>query len=122
MKLFKPQVQLTKITEASVPDDYYIHVVTFTDWTNYREDGYTIGEMEEDGTLPVTVKAIQDENIIDLNYLTPVVHTIKLGAVEFPTGGGIVKVTFDDGTQSAGNGKKNIARTIDTEEDARPIP
>lgn len=121
MILYKPQVQLTKITDVSEPDEYYVHVITFTDWTNYRADDYSIGELDEYGTLPVTVRAIQDENIIDFNYLTPVVHTIKLGAVSFPTGGGLVEVTFDDGTQSAENGKKVIARTVDADEDSRPL-
>ncbi|MCB0593680.1 MAG: hypothetical protein H6557_26055 [Lewinellaceae bacterium] len=121
MILFKPQVQLTKITDVSEPDDYYVHVITFTDCTNYRADGYSIGEMDEYGTLPVTIRAVQDENIIDFNYLTPVVHTIKLGAVSFPSGGGLVEVTFDDGTQSAENGKKGNVRPVDAEEDARPL-
>ncbi len=121
MKLFKPQVQLTKITDATEPDDYYIHVITFTDKTNYRADGYSIGTMDGNGVLPVTVKATLDEHIIDLPYLTPVVHTIKLGNVSFPSGG-LVEVVFDDGTQGSSEGKKSNARPADALEDSRPLP
>lgn len=120
MKLFKPYVELTKITDANEPDDYYIHVVTFTDKTNYRADGYSIGTLDQNGVLPVTVKAILDENIIDFPYLTPVVHTIKLGDVSFPSGG-LVEVIFDDGTQSSSEGKKGHVRDMDAEVDERPI-
>lgn len=121
MKLFKPQVQLVKVTDAISPDEYHLHVVTFTDMSNYREDGYWVGTVDQSGVLVVKVKAILDGSIMDFPYLTPIVHTINLGALAFPGGEGFIEVIFEDSMRGPNTGKKNIVRTVDADEDSRPI-
>lgn len=85
MKLFKPQLQLAKESEmqddGSFRDHYYLHVVTFTDKTNYRAEDYQIDDhnLASKGVINVRLYINADMEIADLNYLTPVVHTLDLG-------------------------------------------
>lgn len=121
MKLFRPQIQLAKLTDVAGPDIYYLHVITLTDFTNYVPSGHVVGTMDLDGTLPITVSAVIDESVPALRYITPIVHTIELGPLEFPLEGGLIEVTFDDGSRGTTNGKKNVARSVDADEDAKPF-
>ncbi|MFM9950628.1 MAG: hypothetical protein ACKV1O_22005 [Saprospiraceae bacterium] len=121
MQLFKPHAQLIKITDANNPDQYYLHVITNTDLTNYEGDGFSIGTLDQNGILPVTVKLTINQSIAGFEYITPVVHTIDLGYIAFPNGTGSVEVTLQNTAGGSGNGKKNIVRTVDADEDSRPV-
>lgn len=113
-----------RLVDTNLPDEFHIHVVTWADKTDYVADGHTIGGLSGD-TFSVTIKAKKDSNIRSFDYLTPIVHTINLGEISFPNGDGFIEVYFDKdtggATKVAGNGNKNGARTIDADEDARPI-
>lgn len=85
MKLFKPQLQLAR-ESVEQPDEsfryhYYLHVVTFTDYTNYRAEDYDVdtSALETEGVINVKVYVYPDPDIPNFKYLTPVVHTIDLG-------------------------------------------
>lgn len=121
MKLFKPQVQLFKTITLDGPDHFYLHVVTNTDVTNYREDGFEVGTIV-DNKLVVVVRAIPDQSIPDLFAETPVVHTIDLGVLDFPAGEGDIEVIFDRGDRDGNDDNKTTVNTTDAVEDSRPIP
>lgn len=98
MKFYHPQLQLTRETLIGQPDAYYLHVVTFCPRTSYRADGVEFpgfgpnNETLEEGVYKVNVKICQDAALPDLEYITPVVHTISLGSVAFPEGEGWFEV------------------------------
>ena len=85
MKLFKPQIQLAreseKQTDGSFKDHYHLHSVTFCDRSNYRvsEEDSVIEPLNTEGILNVNLYIYPAPDIVDLNYLTPVVHTVDLG-------------------------------------------
>lgn len=86
MKLFKPQLQLARESEEQ-PDGsfryhYYLHVVTFTDRTNFRAEDFVVNmsALETEGIVNIRAYVYPDPEIPDFHYLTPLVHTIDLGA------------------------------------------
>lgn len=94
MKFFHPQLQLTRETALDAPDAYYLHVVTFCPRTSFRADGYETPGFHPDNesVYKVKVKLLQDAALPDMEYITPVVHTIALGSVAFPEGEGWFEV------------------------------
>lgn len=132
MKLFKPQLQLAKESEmqddGSFRDHYYLHVVTFTDKSNYREADYDInpGQLQSKGIIDIKLYIRQDNDIVDLNYLTPVVHTLDLGTPvekgeEFMIKVDVVKGGPSRDPGSGGSAGSGQTGSSDADEDGRPI-
>lgn len=86
MKFYKPQLQLARTNVLS--DDgvfatqYTLHAITLCRRTGFRADGHTVGDEVENGILSVTLRIRQDADLPDLEYITPVVHTIDLGDID----------------------------------------
>jgi hypothetical protein len=114
MKFFKPQIQLAREAVLDGPDVFFLHVTTFCSSTNYRANGHTVSEarLASDGLYAVTVKLQQDANLPDMGtgYITPVVHVIRLGAINFPGGEGLIEVTVE-GAVTTGNGRAGDPKT-----------
>ncbi|MCB0577074.1 MAG: hypothetical protein KDC61_21120 [Saprospiraceae bacterium] len=102
MKFFHPQIQLARETVLNEseyePDVFYLHIVTFCPRTCFRADGYETpgfgpnNETQAEGLYKVVIKLIQDTTLPDYGYITPVVHTIALGSIDFPGGEGEIEV------------------------------
>ncbi|MCB9291565.1 MAG: hypothetical protein H6559_00300 [Lewinellaceae bacterium] len=85
MKLYTPQVQLFRETVLDGPDEYYLHAVTFCGQTNLREGGYSLHSEDgnEKNALKIELFIREDPELPRMNSLTPVAHTISLGALPF---------------------------------------
>lgn len=86
MKFYKPQLQLARTNslnaEGAFETNYTLHAITLCRRTSFRAAGYELGEQVRDGVFPVTLHIRQDADMPDLEYITPVVHTIELGAID----------------------------------------
>lgn len=138
MKFFHPQIQLARETVFDEPDAFYLHIVTFCPRTCFRADGYSTeaGELAN-GLYKVSIKLLQDMALPDFGYITPVVHTIALGSIDFPGGEGEIEVqvlgaVLEEGsssTRGATNppksttktGGKGTVSTTSAEDKSRPI-
>lgn len=137
MKFFKPVVQLARERHLTGPDSFFLHVVTFCPRTVYRADGHSVSSanLSTEGLYEVTVNLQEDSTLSDMEYITPVVHTIDLGTIEFPDGEGWIQVTVSGGPQASGNGQRDAAdpttttktggsgtvSTMDADEKSRPL-
>lgn len=136
MKFFKPQIQLARERQLDAPSLYYVHVVTFCPRTSFRADGHTIDDEDlHSGLYRVTVNLLEDTTLPDMEYITPVVHTIDLGEIEFPDGEGWIEVgvagvDVEEEERSARNnnpttttktGGKGTVSTTEAEDKTRPI-
>ena len=93
MKFFHPVIQLGK-ESGELADKYFLHVVTFCPRSNFQADGFSINnENLADGLLKVTVKLKQGAALPNFEFITPVVHSIDLGAIAFPFEDNTVEVT-----------------------------
>lgn len=93
MKFFQPQVQLVRESVFDAPDAFYLHVVTFCPRSCFRADGYTPDASElANGLYKVTINLRQDPALPDFAYITPVVHTLALGSLDFPGGEGEIEI------------------------------
>lgn len=128
MKLFSPQLQLYRTQEVGQPDDYFVHVITFCPQTNYRADGHLIDASRlSENLLQVTIKVRQDNTLPDLDCLTPVTHTLALGAIAFPGGEGWVRIKVEGTTLDArpgdppkSGGVKTVS-SVDADNKSRPL-
>ena len=94
MKFFQPIIQLAREPMLDEPDAYFLHVVTLCPHTSFRANGHEVDSGElSNGKYIVRVKLLQDPNLPDYPYITPVVHTLALGSIDFPGGEGVVEVT-----------------------------
>lgn len=94
MKFFSPIFQLDKKdVYETLSTEYFVHVVTFCPRTSFRADGYETDVSELDnGVFIVRVKLKQDPALPEMEYITPVVHTIALGPISFPGRDGVIRV------------------------------
>ena len=93
MKFYQPQIQLAREHVLDMPDAFYIHVITFCRYTNFRANGFTTDASDlANGNYSVNIYLLQDSTIPEFDYITPVVHTIALGSIAFPGGEGWIKV------------------------------
>ena len=137
MKLFQPQLQLARETYMDEPDAFFLHVVTFCSNTSFRADGHSVNDsLLNEGKLEVEVKIYQDPDLPDMNYLTPIVHTIKLGHIAFPEDEGVIDVRVigdvqvapstvtrsgtKPGTKTKTGGKGTVS-TTSADDKSRPI-
>ncbi len=94
MKFFHPQVQLAREIVFDEPDAYYLHIVTFCPRSNFRADGHEVDDSElANARYRVRIKLRQDPALPDFEYITPVVHTLALGSIDFPGGEGEIEVS-----------------------------
>lgn len=93
MKFFQPLIQLVRETGQGLPDDYFLHIVTFSPNARFRADGYDTDDsnLQSDGLLKVNVYLKQDTGLPDFDFITPVVHTFELGNIAFPGGSGTIR-------------------------------
>lgn len=94
MKFFHPQIQLVRELILDAPDVFFLHIVTFCPRTCFRANGHSTdaGQLAN-GLYKVSINLIQDTALPDFDYITPVVHTIALGSIAFPSGEGEIEVT-----------------------------
>ncbi|MEO6037322.1 MAG: hypothetical protein ABIQ93_02845 [Saprospiraceae bacterium] len=135
MKFFKPQVQLARQHQMDAADTYLLHIVTFCPRTCYRADGHSVDTDElANGLYKVTINLLQDTTLPDMEYITPVVHTLDLGAISFPNGDGWIQVnvlgavventtrnTRDTTPTTTKTGGSGTVSTTDADDKARPI-
>jgi hypothetical protein len=93
MKFFQPLIQLVRETGQGQPDDYFLHIVTFSPNTRFRAESHDTddSDLQSDGLLKVNVYLKQDTSLPDFDFITPVVHTLELGNIAFPGGGGAIR-------------------------------
>lgn len=131
MKFLKPQVQLVRKRMEKNTDEYFLHAVTFCDSTNIRANGHELPlpTLNKDGKYEVNLLAIQDTDLPNHNYLTPIVHSIDLGSLPFGDEDGEILVTLyieekgillrGDNNRPAGQGSVS---TASADEEGKPIP
>lgn len=86
MKFFDPQLQLGKQAISELGDLYFLHVVTFCPRTNFKNNDFVIDETQRnEGIIKVTVKLIQDPNVPDFEFITPIVHNVNIGEISLPS-------------------------------------
>ncbi len=94
MKFFQPYIQLAREPMLDEPDAYFLHVVTLCPRSSFRANGFEADDSKlSEGKYIVRVKLLQDPQLPDYPYITPVAHTLALGSIAFPAGEGIVEVT-----------------------------
>ena len=119
MNLFNLTTQLVK---QELPEEYFLHVITHTNKTDYRANGYAPipSSLDENGRLNIELYVMEEPQLPDFAYDTPVVHTLALGQLPFGGGSGEINIIVTDGL-----GNKigdTIVTTADADEVARPIP
>ena len=84
MKLFQAQVQLAKQADMDLHPEYWLHAVTFCDQSHFVAAGHgpLPNAINEHGEIEIDLFITRDIEMPDLNFLTPVVHTIYLGRIE----------------------------------------
>lgn len=93
MKFFHPVIQLGK-ESGELADTYFLHVVTFCPRSNFQADSFSINDEHlAEGKLNVTVKVKQAAKMPNYEFITPVVHSIDLGEINFPFEDSMVEVT-----------------------------
>lgn len=139
MKFFKPQIQLAREAVLDESDAFSLHIVTFCPRTCFRADGHSVSdEALGQGTYKVTINLLQDPALPDFGYITPVVHTLALGSIDFPGGEGEIEVTVQGAVLEEGSGARDVdppppttttktggkgtVSTTDADESPRPIP
>ena len=85
MQIFSPQVQLFHELDAEGNDEYQMHIVTFADFTNFKESGYQLVSTtpDENNTVKVELFIQEDPDRPRFYCLNPIVHTIDLGPIDF---------------------------------------
>ena len=126
MEFLKPQVNLTKHTHLDSPNEYFLHIITFTDNSQYCEDGYSIDDSSAESNCLIVVSIYINKNpdIPSLTCVTPITHTIKLGNLTFDNDGEVkVEVIFNNGTQQSTTQSNNetIVSTSDATEIDKPL-
>lgn len=136
MKFFQPIIQLAREDVFDAPSEYFLHVVTFCPRTSFRADGYETDDSELDNdTFIVQIKISQDPGLPEMEYITPVVHTISLGGIAFPRGEGVIRVEVvgdvlpqnPDGTRAVDepaetkSGGSGTMGTTDADNKTKPI-
>ena len=115
MKFYKPQVELAKIVDPNAPTEFVLHSVIFCRYTNYKANGYETDLTDlEDGVVAVTLKLDQDINLPEFEFITPVVHTINLGAINFPEGDGWIDIDVVGAVieeEGEGRGTDTVSKT-----------
>ena len=120
MKLYQPQVQLAKRVHIDGPNEYWLHSVIFCDQTRYIAAGHAPVPTEPDANrvLPVTLFIAQDLERPDLNFLTPVVHSIYLGRFDLDI---LVQVTAKEVSRGTSNGGSTTVSSTSASEKDKPI-
>lgn len=108
MKLFKPQVQLVRKKSKKKADKYFLHVITVFNNTSYRAVGHEpfAKKLNKKGAFEVRLLVKQDKNVPRFEYLTPVVHTLELGALPFVDESGKVAVTVYEEVEETSRSEK----------------
>lgn len=116
MKFFKPQVEIARELQFDAPPLYFAHVVTFCPRTRFRADGFEIDDtqLQEKGIYNITVKLLEDATLPEMEFITPVVHTLALGAIEFPEQEGVIRVTVQGAVVDPGTQLRNTNPTTTT--------
>lgn len=118
MTFFTPFINLSKQTHLDAPNQYFLHVLTFCDNSNYIADGYFVDDSQSkaDNSLLVKLVISQSNKIPSLNCVKPVTHTIKLGDLPLDDEGKIeVAITMN------GNAPNSRSRTKVSKSDATEI-
>lgn len=134
MKFYKPQVQLVRKTILNQIPEYSIHAVTFCHRANFVADGFSTNDDElAEGKYKVTLNVQQDPNLPDFTYITPVVHVVSLGPIDFGGQEGVIEVQVEGGSlpdhaippgggrSNGGSGTKSTVSTTDADTDTRPM-
>ena len=122
MKLRKPIVRLARELNADGPDKYFLHSVTFFNQTNMVADGYEeiTSQLDEEGKLVIVLIVNEDPDVPEMKMLTPVVHTIEIGALPFENDG-IIKVRLVGSERGPDDPDETEVPSSDAEEIERPI-
>jgi hypothetical protein len=78
MKFYHPQVQLVRERILDEPDQFVLHAVTFCPKTNLKANGHAL--QAGDNAVDVSLFITEDPDLPDFDFITPVVHTIRLGS------------------------------------------
>src|ERR1044072_5070450 len=107
MQIANPIIHLEKDGE----DTYYIHVVTWFDYTKFKADGYdTLSTTPTEGVFTVTLFVAEDNTVPNMQLLTPVVHTLTLTGVTLTAGNPFIEVEIYNTTAESQEGKRKVHR------------
>lgn len=125
MPIFNVQSELVKQCVANGGYDYYIHVTTFANRTDYRENGYAEipTNVDDQGVFHLTLYLYRADDIPDFPYETPVIHTIQLGQIPIDPNTGQINIKVYEIEESGITTKvgDSIISSADADEDIRPI-
>lgn len=91
MNFFIPSGSLFKRTHIDVPDQYFLHAVTFCNNTHYVADGFKIDDSKAKNkrVISIELNIREDKNAPSISTVKPVSHTIALGPLPFGDNGTI---------------------------------
>jgi hypothetical protein len=119
MKIAKPIVHLRKNNDTG---NYYIHVITWMDYTRFKADGHqTISTTASNGVFTVTLKIAEDTSVLDMELLTPIVHTVELTGITFSAGSPFLEVKVINSGDNSDIGKRKTHQD-DSDDSGMPSP
>ncbi|MCC6373079.1 MAG: hypothetical protein IT236_18895 [Bacteroidia bacterium] len=120
MKIAKPQVHLRKDNNTGT---YYIHVITWMDYTRFKADGYeSISTNAVNGVFTVTLKITEDTSLMDMELLTPIVHTLELTGIELNSTNPYLEVRVINSGDNSEMGKRRKTHQDDADDSGMPTP
>lgn len=125
MKFGQSHVQLRRRKQTDGSWYYWLHAVTFYNHTGLVADGtFPIEQsLNEEGMFVIDLKVKRDHSIKMMPYLSPVVHTIEIGAVPFGSEEGwfLVRTIVIGLSKDPNNQGGQTTHSSDSDDDDRPI-
>jgi hypothetical protein len=81
MKFFEPQVSLYKHIYIDGANEYYLHVITFTNRSGMKAEQVFLDDskVNTEKVISITLTASDENHTVDIECIQPVTHTIALG-------------------------------------------
>lgn len=124
MNYYEPQVQLLKRTHMDGPDEYFLHAITNTERSSSIAMGHSPipTQLNGDGALEINLIFVSDMERVDLNILTPVVHTLRIGPLPTDETDIPIVVNIMEGARSGDEPKGSVTvLSINAAEVERPL-
>lgn len=124
MNLYQPQIQLLKRTHMDGPDEYFLHAITNTEQTSSVAMGHApiSNQLNANGALEIHLIYASDMDRVDLNLVTPVVHTLRIGALPSDEDDLPIEVSIIESARNNTEPKGTVTvRTSDAKELERPL-
>ena len=123
MKIGKPNIHLIKKTYVDAPNIYYLHSITYFYRTNLEAAGHApiSTELDDEGRVTVVLRVRENPDVPEFRCITPIVHTVEIGALPFEDEIGLIRVVVRGGGKDPAESGENTTSSAAADEDEKPI-